>query len=343
MNQCNRIGVSPCKKETQFRRLLCVVLLSVVLSSHANPNEVLRLAYPGHEEGMWGRLAVDLAEDAADRNLTLEHYPLIDLGGNQLAVELVRNGLVDIAAVNGIILAKEIESFEVLNLPFLAVNLNEARAIVTAIGPALEGRANAKGLHVLGYTWVIGTFVSSGNCVLAYQDILGARVMDGPPRHQDLFQLAGASSVAISASDVYSAMERGLSSTGLFTVEFVLSANLPEVTDCLTNPEDIAVVMLPIVMVANLDRWIAIGEEKTSMLAALVKETEQRADRIMEEMVTGAVEMYINAGRSSVKMEADVLTEWRNLARPLYDGFRGEIEGGDVLLDEAIEARKKDR
>ena len=321
--------------------LLAIGILLAAMPTSADAQLSLRLGHPGPANGMWGQLAASLARATAGRGVKIEQYPLIALGGERLGVELVRRGQIDLAAVSGSYLARDVPQFGILNLPLLARNISEARAIVNAVGPRLQTFANSRDLHVLAYTWVVGTFVAQGGCVLSPNDIKGARVLDGPPLLQDLFRLAGASPVPIPGAEVFAALQSGLSDKGLFSVEFILTARVHETTDCLTDPTAIAVMVLPIVLVASRQGWSRLDEAFKQTLMDEARKLEQQSDQAMRQIVENAVKTYSQKGKTAKPMDDHSLELWRKLAAPLYEVESSKIEGGRDLLGVAVSARSR--
>jgi TRAP-type C4-dicarboxylate transport system substrate-binding protein len=318
------------------RMAFAATLLAVCcVSSHAD--RTFKLGYPGIEKGIWAQLADSLAKSVAKAGIKIDYYPLLALGGDRLAIELVQKGAIDLAAVNGVFLAREVKQFNLLNLPFLATNITEARAIIKKVGPQLGKFAEAKGLRILAYTWVVGTFVSQGDCVLMPADIKGSRVLDGPPLLQDLVRRAGATSTPVSANEAFAAIEAGLSGTGIFSVEFVQVARLDKVTKCLTDPSRIALMVLPIVLVAKQASWNALSDSERKSLSDAVAQLETDSDKVMQEQISKTVALYKVDGKSVKPMDQKALNAWRELARSQQEALAKENEFSD-LLKEAIAA-----
>lgn len=324
-------------------RSLCSILaVSVALLSYAMPTGAaqtkITLAYPGPENGIWGRLAEELTKSAAPRGIIIQSHPLSVFGGHSKAVKALRAGHIDVVAFSGILLAREIKEFELLNLPFLAISVREARQIVKAIHAELQVFATAKNLHVLGYTWVVGTFVSNRGCVVKVGDIRGAKVMDGPPLHQDLFRYAGAAPVPLGAGEVFAALQAGLAGTGLFSVEFIQSAGISEATDCMTDSSKVAAMVAPIVVVTKTEQWKRFYGSVREALKALIRQLELNADSRMAQTVSDAANGYKEEGKQLAEIDRNALNEWRKTAQPLYEAFKERTENGAQLLERSLGA-----
>ena len=328
------------KKTGRFAAAILVVAAIAMTSAASRAEQILKLGYPGPVNGMWRQLATGLAQAAVKSKIKIEHYPLLALGGSKFAIELVKRGQLDMAAISGILLAREAREYELLNLPLLAKNIEEARAITKTVGPELASYAEKAGLKVLAYTWIVGTFVSRGGCVLKPEDIKGARVMDGPPLFEKLFHRAGAVSVALGPGEIYAAVEKGLSDRGLFSVEFILTTGIHEVTKCLTDPGKIAFMVVPIVLVASETTWSRLSTSEKSAITTAAYELELEADKISHNQIEKITALYRSNGRSDKALDDQELMQWRRLAEPIYDDFKKSGDHEKKLFDKAIAARK---
>lgn len=308
----------------------------------SNAHGQLQFAYPGAEDGRWSQLAAELAERLTGQEVSVEAYPAYELGGNEQALSMVQDGRVDMAAIVGHALSLEVPEFKLLSLPFLSSSIEEARAIVTDeyVRSTLSAAAEDRGFQILGYTWMIGAFVSTIGCVVSPENIEGSKIMDGPPEYQQLFWEAGASPIPLSVSEFYQALAAGLADTGVFHVEVILSASMYTVTECLTNPTDIAAFVLPVVIIVGSDAWLNLSGEMRSAVRNSVSVLEDSADEAMSGLVDEIVEQYLEAGNDVRPMDDANLAEWRELAEPQYESFVEELgETGDALLGAATEAR----
>jgi len=296
------------------------------------------MTYPGPEAGAWGKLSADLSTAFQEAGIELRTFPESQLGGPNWALEAVRNNLIDMAFVGGYRLAREVRAFHVLNFPMLATNLSEARSIIGAVGPELAERAEDKGLSVLAYTWLAGTFVTAGDCVLTPKDISDAKVIDGPEFHQKFIEYLGGTSVALAFSEVYAAMQTGLTNTGLFSIPLIVGSDLRQATDCITDPSEAAIMLIPVVLVMNLDRYETIAATEPGFLKSQVERLETTADALTLAMVASAVRGFRDEGKSSAKIEGDALADWRNQA----DEFNRSLAADNdvsALYEEALQAR----
>jgi len=322
-------------------RVLAACLMVSGPSATALADEPLTMTYPGTPVGAWGRLSDELSTALRNDGINLDAFPESELGGAKLSLQALQDNVIDLAFIGGFRLAEEVRGFFVFSFPMLATDLGDARAFVAAVEPELARQAEDKGLKILAYTWLAGTFVTAGDCVLRPKDVQGAKVIDGPPFHQKFIEYLGGSSVALAVSEVYTAMQTGLTSTGLFSIPLIVGTDLRQATDCITDPSEAAVMLVPVVLIMNLERYQTLSAKDSDLLGKQAKALEGEADRMTMDMVGKAVQDYLDDGKSAEKIEGDALSAWREQA----DQFNQKLaEEYDVIsIYEDIQQAKKAR
>ena len=317
---------------------LIIVLVLAALGSTARADTELRMTYPGSPEGVWGRLSTGLAADLKPDGVTIETFPEHVMGGSKWALDAVRNNIIDLAFIGGYLLAQDAKALNVLNLPMLATDLKQARAIVAEIGPELASEADKINLDILAYTWVVGTFISADQCVVKPDDLRGAKVIDGPRFHQMLVESVGGVPLPLPFAEIFSAMQSGLSNTGLFTIPLILDGKLNETTDCITDPSVAAIMLIPVILVINKQVFDTLSPENQKSLKALATMLEEKSASEIEDLVAQAVKVYVEDGKSAQGIEGEALTAWRSAADKLNETLAKEYGVGD-LYQKALKAR----
>ena len=296
---------------------IAIVYFSSISQVRAQNWENVYLGYPGPTDGLWAAVASELEQSSSVFQYTT--LPLSVLGGPQHAVTALEHDRVQIAVIDGVRLAHRINSFEILNLPFHVSNLSEARVVIDEISQELSGTARQQNLNVLGYTFSVGTFASTHRCVRIPDDISGARILGAPPLHSELFRLAGANAVPLPAAEVFPALKRGLVDMSFFSVEYLLRSKIYEITKCLTDPSEIAPMIIPYVIVSNYQAWEQQSSTITEQILEDIRMLEHRADSFMRERTEELIQLYRNHDRIVVDLHSEQLHQWRELARPLYE------------------------
>lgn len=320
--------------------LACLTGAAMLAVCAARADEKLTMSYPGAPTGIWGQLSQKMSDDARERGQAIEIFPQNELGGSAQAVEGILTNVIDIAFLSGYRLADRVQGFELLNFPLLAANLSEAKQIIAAVGPDLAQRADRSGLKVLGYTWLVGTFISAEKCVVHPADLDGAKVIDGPRYHQMFVKSIGGVPVALAAAEYYTAMQTGISRTGLFSIPLILKTNLHETTDCITDPTDVAVMLLPVVLVMNTQSFDHQTEEVKLTLGEIAKAAEADAEERIHTLIGEAVKNYTGNGKSSEKISGEALGAWRKAADVLNAKLAKELNLDD-LYAKALSARNE--
>jgi len=317
-----------------------LITAAMLAAGPVRADEDLTMSYPGKPEGIWGQLSGKIAEEIKSNGLAIETFPESELGGPRLAVEGIVTNAIDIAFVNGYFLADRVRGLELLNFPLLAANLDEAKRIIGTVGPDLAAQAGNSGLRILGYTWLVGTFISADKCVVHPDDLKGARVIDGPRYHQMLVQSLGGVPLALARAEYYTAMLTGLTGTGLFSIPLILETNLHEATDCITDPSDVAVMLVPVVLVMNAQRFDSQTEEVKQAIEQAARAVEAAAEEKIQAVIDEAVSRYSGEGKRAEKISGEAFEIWRKAADELNAKLAKELKLED-LYAKALEARNK--
>ena len=279
--------------------------------------ETVNLGYPGPNDGLWAETASALEQTSSA--FQYRSLPLSLLGGPQHGLTALQHDRIQIAVIDGVRLGHKINSFEILNLPFLATSLDEARTIIDEIDQELSEAAQEENLNVLGYTFSVGTFASTQRCVRNPDDISGARILGAPPIHSELFRLAGANVVPLPAAEIFPALERGYIDMSFFSVEYLLRSGIYEITECLTDPSETAAMIIPYVILSNSQAWGRQSDEVTEQILEDIARLEHRADSLMRDTIAELVQIYRNRDKSIAEVNSEQLARWRELASSLYE------------------------
>lgn len=300
-------------------------------TSAAQHMRQITLAYPGPEYTIWTQLAENLVRSNPD--LPYSPLPLSLLGGAHLALTALQYDRVDIAVINNVLFARKVRSFDLLNLPLLIRNIKEGRLVLRAARAVLDDAARLADLKILGYTWSIGTFVSTHNCVRRLEDLRDQEILGGPPLYQKLFAQVGATPVIVRSSEIIPALLSGYANKGFFSVEFIAHTKLNEFTECFTDPSEFAPMMVPYVIVTNIQNWETMSLDTRTHIQRDIGQLEHQADRFMTDKVAEVAHTFDERASGSVLFNPNIVRGWREHIESLYRDFGATTPYGASLLD----------
>ena len=257
----------------------------------------IRFAYPGYNAEIWTEITrkIENTHGALDYRMIPNDW----LGGPNHVLNALHHDRVDVIAIDGIRFAREVELFEILNLPFIMHDVENAHRTIESIGDELQHAAQSVKLRVLGYTWFPGTFVSTGRCVDGLRDMKGSNVIVDLPSYQEYFNVLGATPIPVPGYDIPSALGYGYADKGLFLMDFIRNSELYRVTDCLTDPESNAPVLLPYIFVTSQHMWNQMDTSLRESMQEDFRQLEDDAEKIINKASMEVVRLFKESGKSN--------------------------------------------
>jgi tripartite ATP-independent transporter DctP family solute receptor len=302
-------------------------------SASANDTEktpVVTLAI-GHPSGTghpYQASAEKMKELLVKANIHLEIYPAAQIAGGAKAVEFVQTGTLDIAIENTMALSNFVPEIDVLNMPFLFNNREEAfRVLDGKIGKQLEAFCETKGFKILAW-WENGfRHMSNSKKPITQPGDLKGLIMRVPESEIFIttFETLGALPIAMAFSELFTALQ-------LHTVDGqenpyanFINSKLYEVnkffsvTNHIFTPE-------PLIMNLSLFESLPEFQQKALLNAAYEAAVFNRSltanmDKQQLEQIKAAAGMHVNI--------VDDMTPFRKAIVPVYEKYR--LRFGDLL------------
>ncbi len=193
-------------------------------------------------------------------------------------------------------------------------------------------------VKVLAHTWLAGGFGSTEKCIVHPDDADGINIRAAGAAFEEMLAEAGASIASMPSSDIYTGLQTGvLDSANTSSASFV-SFRLYEQLECVTPPGDYALWFMYQPILVSTRIWDRLNEEQQAVLIEAGKEAEEFAYEAAIEADKRFAEVYEEHGREVAYMTEEDFEAWREIAeRSAYANFVNEVEGGQELLDMALE------
>ncbi len=176
----------------------------------------------------------ELVSEASDGNVTISVYPNDQLAGGNASkgIEMIAGGGVDLAAYATSVLSVIDRQLGVGTLPWVFNNYQEARDTIDSTGGEYYAkRLNAKGLTYLGsFHNGFRQISNSKHEVKTPEDVKGLKIrVPGSEVYMGVFRQFGADPVAMSWSEVFTALQQGTIDGQENGASITASAKMPEV------------------------------------------------------------------------------------------------------------------
>ncbi len=322
-----------------MRNYLLTALTGILLGGCVQA-DVLRASHQWPEGDVRGQMLEIIRDElqAADVGLTMRIYPGQSLYGTNEQWTAVTRGRLDMTVYPLAYAAGRHPEFDLTLMPGLVKNHEHAKRLnrssfMTGIRTIIE----AQDVIVLVDAWLAGGFASKKGCILTPSDVEGQTMRGAGKTFEQMFLGAGASITSMPSSEIYTAMQTGvLDATITSSISFV-SFRLYEQVQCFTAPGDTALWFMYQPLLMSKSRYDKLTPEQRTAIDTAAEKSETFFSEQAKNLDTMAEEAFRKAGIEVVRMDAEQLDAWRELAwETSYELFAEEVDGGQTLIDEAL-------
>jgi TRAP-type C4-dicarboxylate transport system substrate-binding protein len=254
----------------------------------------------------------------------------------------LRSGTIDLATYPYIYSAGAIPEMNLILLPGLwqtPKDVYEFRK--SEAWKEVEAKAEAFGFKTICWIQISGGAASKTKPFVVPADIAGQKVRAAGKMMEAALQKAGASTVSMSSTEAYSAMQLGLldgvwTSSGTFG-----SYRLFEVSKYYLSPEDYSVYFTIEPIAISMKTWKKLTPAQQKIVMDVGQSLEQKAyDSSVadDKRVAG---LFAKAGAQVHKMTLPEWKQWQSLFRDTsFTKFRNEVPDGAALIDKSSVAAK---
>lgn len=216
----------------------------------------------------------ELVSEASGGNVTISVYPNDQLAGGNASkgIEMIAGGGVDLAAYATSVLSVIDRQLGVGTLPWVFDNYTEAREVIDSTGGKYYAeRLEAKGLTYLGsFHNGFRQISNSKREVKTPEDVKGLKIrVPGSEVYMGVFRQFGADPVAMSWSEVFTALQQGTIDGQENGVSITASAKMPEVQEYITIWNYVYDSDL---IIANTSVWASLEPATQELLTEKAKE-----------------------------------------------------------------------
>lgn len=265
----------------------------------------------------------DLVSEASNGNVTISVYPNDQLasGNATKGIEMLAVGAVDLAAYATSVMAVLDEKIGIATIPYTFSNYTEAKQVIdTSGGKYYEKLLADKGITYLG-SFHNGFRQISNNKheVRTPEDVKGLKIrVPGGEVYMDFFNILGADPIAMSWSEVFTAVQQGTIDGQENGVSITKSAKMNEVQKYITiwnysYENDL--------FVANSKIWNTLEPKTQQLLREKAKEACNWGRQQVENEEDGIIAEFEEDAIIVTKLTPEELNTFKNAVEPVREKF----------------------
>jgi tripartite ATP-independent transporter DctP family solute receptor len=273
-------------------------------------------------------------EAATKKQLTVDLFPAMQLGGAQENVDQVRSGAIFGTVIGAAFLSRTVPEISALSVPFLFTGREQAFRVVDGkVGKLIAERLETKGFHLHGFMELGSRNVSNNKQqIKALADFKGLKIRLQPDDiHLATFRALGANPVAMDIKEVYSALQQGVLDGQENPYAVIRDRNFNQVQRFLTGTGHFFDF---IIVVSNKKRFDGLkpGVQKeilNSMKKAVARQREDAAKADLE-----ALEELKKRGMQFEQASPPLVAEMRKATAGVLDLLKKKVD--PKLVDEVL-------
>ena len=277
-------------------------------------------------------------EAAAKKEVTVDLFPAMQLGGAQENVDQTRSGAIFGTVIGAAFLSRTVPEISALSVPFLFTGREQAFRVVDGkVGKLIAEKLEAKGFHLHGFMELGSRNVSNNKQpIKTLADFKGLKIRLQPDDiHLATFRALGANPVAMDIKEVYSALQQGVLDGQENPYAVIRDRNFNQVQKFLTGTGHFFDF---IIIVSNKKRFDALktqhrGALEESMRKAVRKQREEAAKADLE-----ALEELKSRGMQFETPSPQLVAEMRKATAGVLEILKKKVD--PKLVDEVIASAK---
>jgi TRAP-type transport system periplasmic protein len=229
--------------------------------------------------------------------------------------EALQSGAADLSVYPLPYAVKQVPEFSLSVLPCLYPSLDIVRGIKgTPVAEGLQAIANSHGVHILGWWWVPGGFVTRDREIAGPSTVKGLRLRGGDPMFDLMLKSAGATPVELTSNEIYAAMQSGRLDGALTSYETFVSTKIYEQGKHFTaGSPGIWMFATPLLISKRVWDGLSDAERDAFEAAAEISEEYFAATQLAAE--ARFIETFKRAGAKYHKFTHDEYMAWLELAQ----------------------------
>ena len=229
-------------------------------------------------------------ETATNGRISIQMYPLMQLGGEKEMIEQAQVGALQIARISVGAMGPVVDDLNVFNLPFIFRDEAHMRKVIDGpIGQELLDRVSnspQSRLIVLGWMDAGTRNVYSNKPVTKPEDLKGMKIrMMGNPIFVETMNAMGGNGISMGFNELYGALQTGVVDGAENNPPTLLAQNHYTVSKVYSLTGHL---IIPEIFVFSKRNWEALSKEDQALLKKFSREAQFEERELWDKMVTDA-------------------------------------------------------
>ena len=260
-------------------------------------------------------------ETATNGRISIQMYPLMQLGGEKEMIEQAQVGALQIARISVGAMGPVVDDLNVFNLPFIFRDEAHMRKVIDGpIGQELLDRVSnspQSRLIVLGWMDAGTRNVYSNKPVTKPEDLKGMKIrMMGNPIFVETMNAMGGNGISMGFNELYGALQTGVVDGAENNPPTLLAQNHYTVSKVYSLTGHL---IIPEIFVFSKRNWEALSKEDQALLKKFSREAQFEERELWDKMVTDAEVKLKAAGVQFVQADKAAFYKATQQVRDKYD------------------------
>ena len=260
-------------------------------------------------------------EAATGGRISLQMYPLMQLGGEKEMIEQAQLGALQLARISVGPMGPVVDELNVFNLPFIFRDEGHMRKVIDGpIGDELLGHISANpNTRLVALCWMdAGTRnVYSNKPIKAPADLKGMKIrMMGNPIFVETMNAMGGNGVAMGFDQLFSALQTGVVDGAENNPPTLLAQNHNQVSKVYSLTGHL---IIPEILVFSKRTWDTLSKDDQAMIMKASREAQQEQRKLWYEMEQKSIAKLKESG-IEINEVADK-KQFQDAVKPVWDKY----------------------
>lgn len=316
---------------TRFGAVLVAIILIGGLGSQAAAEKIIRFGFSDGLDtphGQTMQIFEKHVEKGSNGEIQVQLFPGLQLGPVVEELEGVKLGTQEMFLSTPAWFSRFDSRVDVLSLPFLATNWEEAERILSSdvLRQLADQAEEASGIKILGITPLgFRNMMNKVRPIEQVEDFSDIKIrVQNSPVYLSMFRALGANPVALDAGEIYQAVESGVVDGLETTLPIMLSSKFYQVAPKISQTRHTFEVLL---IYMNPDFYNTLTPEEQAVVDGAMRAAETASLVIVKTAEEQAIRGLVAAGAQVNEVSDAAIKDLQSRMQPLYEEFGPKFGG----------------
>ena len=290
-----------------------------------------------------GKVFGEMITQKTNGQIKFRHYPAKSLYKPREQWDAMRKGALDMSVFPLDYASGKVPQLSITLIPCSVTSIKQAQSWRNKpIGKKVEDLMEQNGVKNLVWAWFDGGIGSKMKQIRVPADVSGTKLRAAGKKFEFMMKESGASITSMPSSEAYHALSTGVINTMLTSSASFVSYRLYEVLKHINIPRDYSIWYMAENLCISKKTW----DRLTPTQQRIFQQTadwmhENWVEQNLKALVDKFIDAYTKAGVDIHYMTQEEFNQWLQFAqKTAWKNFANDVEGGQELLDLALEAMK---